>query len=525
MKKSLLGISLISVSVLYGILAGIAILITMLLGGEILIALLASIVVLIIQFLISPWLTDLSMKWFYKAKFEAEIPEFLDLFIEETCKKHKIKYPRIGLIDDGAPNAFTYGRSKRDARIVLTRGVFDLLTEEETKAVVAHELGHIAHRDMMFMTMLQIIPLVLYAVYEMFTNFDRGNSDSDNNKLALVGYIAYILYIISQYIILWLSRVREYYADEFSANETKNPNSLAEALVKVGFGLSTSSNNTKHNVSKNNALGIFDSKTSKALVVSSNGTNISKDNIKNAMKWELWNPWAIWYEVNSTHPLISKRLMAISTLSKSFGQEPYITFDLEKPESYTDDFLLELLIKFAPSLIFIVTFIMLFIVKNNIMKVISIGGMLMTICMYFKFNRSHKNKNYKETTVLNLLGEVKVSDVTCIPCTLKGKIIGRGNPGCIFNEDFVIKDQTGIIFLDYNQPLNILNKIFAIFKSKEYFDKEVTIKGWYRRSPVPYVEIKEMDMGGFKKKIHTALISRIFICILFAIFFVIAFLR
>ena len=133
----------------------------------------------------------------------------------------------------------------------------------------------------------------------------------------------------------------------------------------------------------------------------------------------------------------------------------------------------------------------------------------------------HKNNiGYNETTVSDLLGEVKVSGVTSIPCTLEGTIIGRGNPGCIFNEDFVIKDNTGIMFLDYNQPIKIVNKIFALFKSKEYFDKTIKVKGWYRRSPVPYVEIKEMEIDGRIKKCHTytwAKISRAILLVIFAV--------
>lgn len=60
-----------------------------------------------------------------------------------------------------------------------------------------------------------------------------------------------------------------------------------------------------------------------------NGT-VNKSKIKNAMKWEMWNPWAKWAEFNSTHPLISKRLLYISKRSKEFNQEPYIVFDLQK---------------------------------------------------------------------------------------------------------------------------------------------------------------------------------------------------
>ena len=109
-----------------------------------------------------------------------------------------MKYPRIGYINDGAPNAFTYGHTKNDARIVLTRGTFELLSEDEVKAVVGHELGHAVHYDMALMTIAQLVPLVLYAVYEMFAEHVDTSDDDDNSKLAAIGYVAYILYIISE---------------------------------------------------------------------------------------------------------------------------------------------------------------------------------------------------------------------------------------------------------------------------------------------------------------------------------------
>jgi len=139
---------------------------------------------------------------------------------------------------------------------------------------------------------------------------------------------------------------------------------------------------------------------------------------------------------------------------------------------------------------------------EEVLPIVGVGLIVTVLFSFIKFKRAHKD-GYQSTTVENLLGEVKVSHVTSVPCVLKGTIIGRGNPGCIFNEDFVIKDSTGIIFLDYNQPLNIMNKIFALFKSSEYFDKEVEVKGWYRRSPVPYVEIYEYTVDGKTKKIYT----------------------
>lgn len=515
MKKNLLGISLITMSCLYGILAAIIILIFLLTDLPVIYGIIISIVILLLQFLLSPILTDLSMKWFYKAKFDCEIPDYLKKFIENVCSEHNMKYPKIGYIDDGAPNAFTYGRTKNDARIILTRGIFDLLNEEEVKAVVAHELGHATHYDMLFMTSAQLVPLVLYAVYETFVTKDN---DSDNSNLAIVGIIAYILYIISQYIVLWLSRTREYYADSFAIEKTKNPNSLAEALVKIGYGLSTSSK-SKHSASKSNALGIFDTKTSKSLVVSSydNG-QVSKESIKGAMKWERWNIWAKVYELNSTHPLISKRLTAISSKCKEYNQQPYIEFDLKKQESYVDDFLIELLICLLPVIFLASTIILALVFKEHIFAIIGLGGILFVLSLFIELNKTHKNKNYKKTNVANLLSEVKVSSVTSIPCVLEGTIIGRGNPGCIFNEDFVIKDETGIIFLDYNQPLMVINKIFALFKSKEYFDKKVVVTGWYRRSPVPYVEVYSIKIDGKVKKCHTYKFTKIIYVVMLIVF-------
>ena len=506
MKKNLLGISLLTISCLYFILAGVIILFTIVTGAPVIIGITISIIILLIQFLISPFITDLSMKWFYKVNFKHEIPEYLKKFIEDICKENNMKYPRMGYIDDGAPNAFTYGHTKNDARIILTRGIFELLDEEEVKAVVAHELGHASHYDMLFMTVAQLVPLILYGIYEICRD---TKSDSDEaSKTQIVAIIAYVLYLISNYIVLALSRTREYYADSFSLEATKNPNALASALVKIGYGLSTAQTNEKHSASRSNSLGIFDSKTSKSLIVTSmeDDGSISKAHIKDAMKWEQWNIWAKWYELNSTHPLISKRLLAISARSKEFNQQPYITFDLEKPESFVDDFIKELIISFLPSIATIIAIILVIIGINekwNVLLIIGLSLAVTTALSFFKFTKRYSNKPMNDRTVRELLGEVKVSHITSIPCALEGNIIGRGNPGCIFNEDFVIKDKTGIIFLDYNQPLMIVNKIFALFKSKEYFDKEVKVTGWYRRSPVPYVELKTIEIDGKIKKVYT----------------------
>ena len=540
--SKLVSVSLLTVTCLYGLLVALAIGICLICGVSILPALIGGIIVLLIQFLISPWLMDLTTKWLYKADFDAEIPDYLKKFIEEVCEKNKIKYPRIGVINDGAPNCYTYGRTKKDARIIITRGVFDLLSKDEVKAVIGHELGHVAHYDMLVMTVAQLIPIVFYAIYEGCVN----SGGDDNDYSGMIAIVAYVLYVISQYIVLWLSRTREYYADSFSVEVTKDPNSLAEALVKIGFGLTTSKKTEETKDDKDskdkkqekktsaaavNGLGIFDKKTSKTLVAcsSSDGmsTKVSKNSIKNAMKWEKWNYWAKWYELNSTHPLISKRLEEITKRSKEYKQKPYIEFDLKKDRNYGKLFAFELMLVLLPTLAFIATIVFLLLFLNDrdttwFKYAMCICGFITVGFEALLFFRKYNKKEFKPRTVEELLGETTVSGITSVPCEMKGNVIGRGDPGYIFNEDFVIRDKTGIMFLDYNQPLWLINKIFAFFKAKSFIDKEITIKGWYRRSPVPYVEIFTMEMDGKKKKVYSyyiKLIGLILGVILFCVLF------
>ncbi len=516
--SKLVSVSLLTVTCLYGLLVALAVIICLLCGISILPALIGGIIVLLIQFLISPWLMDLTTKWLYKADFNKEMPDYLKKFIEEVCEKKKIKYPKIGFVDDGSPNCYTYGRTKKSARIIVTRGIFDLLTEEEVKSVIGHELGHVAHYDMLVMTMAQLIPIVFYAIYEGCIN--NTSSDNDSKYSGAIAIVAYILYIISQYIVLWLSRTREYFADSFSVDMTQNPNALAEALVKIGFGLTTNNEQKldkngkpikKANVSSVNGLGIFDKKTSKSLVACSSKDGVSstvdKTSIKNAMKWEKWNYWAKWYELNSTHPLISKRIEAISKRCAEYKQEPYIVFDLQKTEGFFGTFLYEIMLKLLPYVGIVSAIVFAVLMANNdnyIFKLLFVISCFLTMFfLLLLFLRKYKKNEFRKASVKDLLGEVKVSGVTPVPCEVHGNIIGRGDAGYIFNEDFVIRDETGIIFLDYNQPLWLLNKIFAYFKSKTFIDKNVIIKGWFRRSPVPYIEIYTMEMDGSVKKVFT----------------------
>jgi len=486
-------------------------------------ALLIGLAVIFIQFLAGPFLMDLSLRFLFKMRWVSPdaLPEHLNKFISRICKEENINFPRMGIILDGSPNAFTYGHHPNNARVVVTQGLLDLLNEKEAEAVVAHEIGHVLHWDMLVMTLAQLVPLILYYIYKILIRMkSRGRDKSAPYRFALA-LSAYILYIISEFIVLWFSRLREYFADRFSGESTGNPNDLASALVKIGYGLAgDDTRKSENNQQRQEAfksigpMGIFDQKAANILAVSSYvgpqrmGQDIDKEKLKDTAKWDLWNPWAMYYELQSTHPLIAKRLKFLSNQSVAFGKEPYIEFNEKRPESYWDEFLVDVTIKILPVVVFIFG-LAWFVIKQDVSyfgSALFIFGLAYLIQVIF----SYPDSDFAPMDIKALLKKIKVSAVRPVPCRIKGKIIGRGIPGLIFSEDFVMQDETGIIFLDYQQPLGIFNFFFGLLKAGNYINQDVEVVGWYRRAPVPFIEIKKLRIEGSESVCYVYYVKLLF---------------
>ena len=225
---------------LYGLLGLVIIAAVEFAGVDLTWAVLGGLIAIILQFLIGPFMMDLSLRWLYKLQWlePEELPDHLRAFVARVSDEQGIKHPRFAMIDDGAPQAFTYGHTPNNARIVLSRGIFELLSPEEAEAVVAHEIGHAVHWDMFLMTVAQLVPLIFYYVYRTLIRMrSRGGKDSSAGARIAIAVGAYVLYIISEYVVLWFSRTREYHADRFAGSVTGNPSLIASALVKIAYGL------------------------------------------------------------------------------------------------------------------------------------------------------------------------------------------------------------------------------------------------------------------------------------------------
>ena len=191
-------------------------------------------VMMFIQYLIGPKLVEWSMRVKYVDKNEN--PQ-LHQMVEDLARKAGIPKPKVGISQIALPNAFAFGRGPSDGRVCVTEGILRLLDEKELRAVLGHELTHLKNRDVLTITLLSVIPMILYRIaWNLMFFGGRGRRQEGGANLALVGLAALIFYFITNLLVLYASRIREYFADKGSVALGNDPASLATALYKLVYG-------------------------------------------------------------------------------------------------------------------------------------------------------------------------------------------------------------------------------------------------------------------------------------------------
>jgi heat shock protein HtpX len=165
-----------------------------------------------------------------------QYPDF-HAMIERLCVQADLPKPRVAVADTSMPNAFALGRSPKKATVCATTGIMELLSPSELEGVMAHELTHVANRDVAIMTMASFFAS-LASMFLQFGFFFGGGGDDDDNP----GFFAAILaamavYAISFFLMMALSRYREFAADRGAAVMTGRPSALASALMKISSGM------------------------------------------------------------------------------------------------------------------------------------------------------------------------------------------------------------------------------------------------------------------------------------------------
>lgn len=199
-----------------------------------------------IEYLIGPSIVGAAARLRYLERGENP---WLEETVSKLASKSGLPVPRLAVVDDDTPNAFVFGRTAKSATLAVHEGLLRHLSQGEVEGVIGHELGHLHHKDYLVMTALAAVPLIAYLIARLSFDAMRYGRFRGRGKGAALTWVtiivaaslSYVAYVITQLCVMGLSRLREHYADAYSAYLTGNPRSLESALTKITYGLSLSS--------------------------------------------------------------------------------------------------------------------------------------------------------------------------------------------------------------------------------------------------------------------------------------------
>jgi heat shock protein HtpX len=286
---------------------------------------------MLLQWAVSPWI----VRWAIRGRrvVTRQANPWLYDTVEELARQAAVPRPRIWTSEEPTPNAFVFGRTLASSELVVTEGLLQELNRDEIRAVLAHEVGHLRHRDVIVMTFASSVPLLAYLLarggFEILRGSGRVRSRDKGAGQAilvavLVAVLAYAVYLVTQLLVRHLSRTREYYADAYSAAATRDPHLLASALTKISFGLSLA----RRTADPSGLRAFYISDPVKAHAdyrtlrdrmarydIDRDG-QIDSFELQKALEDERRNPWARANELFATHPPTYKRILMLEQMEE-----------------------------------------------------------------------------------------------------------------------------------------------------------------------------------------------------------------
>jgi heat shock protein HtpX len=227
-----------------------------------------------------------------------EAPQ-LHAIVERLSAMAEIQKPRVAIVDTDVPNAFATGRNQKHAVVAVTRGLWERLDEKEIEGVLAHELTHIANRDVLVMTVASFFALLAavltrFGLYAGLFGGFGGSRDNNNNSVPIwliVIVVSAVTYFLSWILIRTISRYREYAADRGSAVITDAPEYLMSALQKISSQMTLIPQRDLREVEGMNAFFIIPARVKESAS-----------------------------ELFMTHPPLEKRIARLAEISREMGR-------------------------------------------------------------------------------------------------------------------------------------------------------------------------------------------------------------
>jgi len=473
-----------------------------------------SVVFSILLFFMSPWIIDITQKqyhriqWITLADLDEKSPEAVEI-IENFCEKYNIFVPRLGWIEDDAPVAFIYGVISNSARIVVSRGLFECLDDDEIAAVYAYQLGRIQNKSFAVLTFVSAPVQVLYYVYVLLSR-QSYRAKSAKQIWQVVATLANVLYSLSNYLLVWLSHASTIVSDRFAAEITGNPNALARALPKMARQMlpyNQPAMPTNRLLESTRAIGICDRQTMTAIGLAMEIAHVGQTDQDpyRVFLWELFNPWRRWLEIHSTHPLVGKRLKFLSGYSKQLGLLTEYDFaELLKEEKKLNkkalyqNFWRDLLIQISPVVGVAIAIIIAMLFSQLYNRWLLLSLLLIGLGLGFMFQGSLRYPDFRkvaDTDLVSLLIDPYASYVQGTPVQIPGELLGYGTDDFYIGYMLRLEDQGGLAFINYipNFRQWIIDPSSTIKNLEMLCDRSVIATGWFRRGKFPIIDLSTLQ--------------------------------
>ena len=472
--------------------------------------------VFIILWAASPWLLDILLSNFYpqrpleKQQLAKYSPAANRLLIR-YCQQRGWKLPRLFVLEDSAPFAYSYGNLPRTARIVITRGLLERLADDEIAAVYGLELGHITYGDVALASVYPLLTLPIYGLYQKISQWGDAlpvtssafslPSKVGRSVLGVIANLFYCIWCLLTGTSLWFSHLRHYYSDRRAAEITGHPNGTVRALLKMTIGIAEDiekQEQTSPQLESLNLLLPVGYKQSVCL-----GSTAPHISFESYLMWDYLNPYRWWFAINNSHPLMGNRVQRLCHIARQWRLETELSVEKQQPLQIRHQsffigmapfwgiplgLLLGFMIWLVWQIAYAVEILNLKWIYDNwnfLTGCVLIGfsiGTLVRINSFFpdiKLNLAQTNENF-----ITLLTNPTSLPVDSNSVVLSGKLIGRCGTSNYLGQDLILQTSKGLLKLHH------ISWLGQAVNPQDFIGRQVIVSGWLRRGATPWVDIQ-----------------------------------
>lgn len=490
----------------------------------------------------SPWLIDALLKLFcgietlrgsVLSKHSKEASRVLRSF----CTKQNIPVPVLKLLPLNVPVAFSYGCLPRFARIAVSRGLLEQLTDDEIATIFARELGHISHWDFAPMSLALLVIQIPYVIYWQVAHWQERLCDLMTIEFlrsavkfvaAAISATSYGIYKLLRWPMLWLSRRRVYFSDRTAAEITGNPNGLTRALAKIAIGIAG-------NIEQQKQTSFFLESFDLLLPVGvgqavSLGSAALHAPLEQILLWDVSNRERNWLTVNSAHPLLGERLKLLALYAQFWKLETELDLadaGVQEQARKGKFSLFKSILEFKDSKLFLqgAPFFgipmslaivgVLWLIggifsrtsfwqldwlwgdRSIIWGCLPIGFSIGTLMRINYFFPDITPRETASPSLPEILSNPESLPLDAEPVRLEGQLLGRSGIDNWLGQDLILQTATGLVRLHYVSRFGYLGSLWPKpTRPSDSIGTSVVATGWLRRGATVAIDLESLRSQG-----------------------------